>query len=193
MKRLTLFGLFLAFVFSLNVLSYGQNQISEEKRQLISELIALNKTEKQIAEVTDIMLDSMETTYLIGFNQSIEKRTDLSQVEKDKLKSSVNEYFLSFSKKFRERLPKAVNYTKYVEDTVYPLYDKFFTTEEVKDLVAFYKTPTGKKVIETMPLLFKESHELAQKYLLPDILKLLDEIMQEDLKNIGQQQETNNH
>lgn len=165
--------------------NYGQSEISEEKRQLIAEMIVLTKTDQQVTEITDIMLSSMETPYILGFNQAVEKRTDLSQSEKEKLKASNKESYLSFSKKFRERLPKEINYSKYVQDSVHPLYDKFFTVEELKDLVAFYKTSTGQKVIETMPLLFKESGELAQKNLLPAVLQLLDKLLQEDLENIG--------
>jgi hypothetical protein len=171
--------------------NYGQNEISEEKRQLIAEMVVLTKVDKQALEITNIMLTSMETPYLLSYNQAVEKRTDLSQSEKEKLKSSNKESYLSFSKRFRERFPQAINYSKYTEDSIYPLYDKFFTIAELKDLVAFYKTPTGQKVIETMPLLFKESSDLAQKNLLPSVLKLLDEILQEDLENVGKPKRLN--
>lgn len=41
-------------------------------------------------------------------------------------------------------------------DLIYPIYYNFFTIEEIKQLVEFYKTPLGAKVTTTMPLMFQE-------------------------------------
>ncbi len=38
-----------------------------------------------------------------------------------------------------------------------PVYDKYYTKEEVKALVAFYQTPLGKKVTATIPGITKDS------------------------------------
>lgn len=45
-----------------------------------------------------------------------------------------------------------------------PLYSKYYTEKEINDLVAFYKTPTGKKMVETMPQLMNESMAIGQKW-----------------------------
>ncbi len=42
-------------------------------------------------------------------------------------------------------------------DRVVPIYDKYFTGEELKGLIAFYQSPLGRKVIAAMPLLMQES------------------------------------
>lgn len=191
MKKLTLLGICLSLIVIFSSGSYAQKQISEEKKQLISELVVLTKMDKQAAEITDTLLASMETPYLSGFNLSIEKRIDLSQAQKETMKASFKDYFAGFSTKFRKKMAESIDYQKYIEMSVYPLYDKFFTVEELKDLTVFYKTPTGKKVIETMPMLYKESVEMAQKNLLPDVLKLLDEILQEDLDALSQPSKKN--
>jgi len=33
------------------------------------------------------------------------------------------------------------------------LYDKYFTNEEIKGLIAFYESPIGKKTIQVLPAL----------------------------------------
>lgn len=43
------------------------------------------------------------------------------------------------------------------------LYMRTFTEAELRDLVAFYKTPTGRKSLETLPVLMQESARLGQE------------------------------
>lgn len=40
-----------------------------------------------------------------------------------------------------------------------PLYDKFFTDDEIKGLIRFYETPLGQKAISTLPQLTSEMQE----------------------------------
>jgi uncharacterized protein len=47
---------------------------------------------------------------------------------------------------------------------VVPVYSKHFTLEELEQLVAFYKTPLGKKLINEMPLVLKESMVIGQEW-----------------------------
>lgn len=46
-----------------------------------------------------------------------------------------------------------------------PIYEQTFTHQEIKDILAFYGTKTGKKMVATMPMLLKQSNVAAQKYL----------------------------
>ncbi len=45
-----------------------------------------------------------------------------------------------------------------------PVYDKYFTHDELKQLIQFYQTPTGKKAISTLPKLTAELREIGQKW-----------------------------
>jgi hypothetical protein len=51
-----------------------------------------------------------------------------------------------------------------LEDLVVPIYDRHFTLGEVNQLIAFYSTPTGKKVIAEMPGVMQESMAAGQKW-----------------------------
>jgi len=75
-------------------------------------------------------------------------------------------------------LQKDMNDPKLVDqlyNQVVPLYASHFTAEDVKALTAFYRSPTGKKSLEVMPVLMNESAQAAQK------------IMQERAKRVIQQ------
>jgi len=43
-----------------------------------------------------------------------------------------------------------------------PIYEKYYTDDDIKQLIAFYETPIGKKVISTMPLVVQESMQAGQ-------------------------------
>ncbi len=45
---------------------------------------------------------------------------------------------------------------------VIPIYAKYFTEEDMKDMIAFYKSPVGKKLVEKQPLIVQESMQAGQ-------------------------------
>ncbi|MHA3044068.1 DUF2059 domain-containing protein [Riemerella anatipestifer] len=47
-------------------------------------------------------------------------------------------------------------------DIIIPIYDKYYTEEDVDELIKFYKTPVGKKVISTMPDIYRDSINAGQ-------------------------------
>jgi len=44
------------------------------------------------------------------------------------------------------------------------LYARNFTPDEIRDLVVFYRSPTGQKLIDRMPIVAKESMEIGQAW-----------------------------
>lgn len=59
-------------------------------------------------------------------------------------------------------------------EMVIPLYSKYYTHAEVREIVAFYSTPLGRKTIQVMPALMGESLALGQKWgasLGPELMK----------------------
>ena len=48
--------------------------------------------------------------------------------------------------------------------TVIPIYDKYFTGEEIKEMIRFYSTDLGKKTIKVMPSLLGESMQAGRKW-----------------------------
>jgi hypothetical protein len=43
-----------------------------------------------------------------------------------------------------------------------PLYQKYFSIEDIENMIEFYKTPTGQKYVDNMPALISESVNLGQ-------------------------------
>ncbi|MDZ8223672.1 DUF2059 domain-containing protein [Nostoc sp. ChiVER01] len=49
-------------------------------------------------------------------------------------------------------------------DEIIPIYNKYFTNEEIKQLITFYQTPLGQKTITVIPQISQESYDVGRKY-----------------------------
>ena len=185
MKHLPRFVLLTVVFLAVSAWADGQTAIFPEKRAVISELIAITKTEEQMLKSTDSMMTAMDEAFPAILRGSLENITGLSAKERDEMVNSLIEKRQVLSKKMRERIFQKINYKQFIEETYYPLYDKFFTENEIRDLVNFYKTATGQKVIDTLPELFAESTKLTMDKLTPQIIKLLDEIVKEETAKLS--------
>ena len=64
----------------------------------------------------------------------------------------------------------------YVLNKQAELYDKHFTEQEIDDILNFYKTPAGKKIIEETPKITKELFTDLMENYYPDMIKRLEKI-----------------
>jgi len=64
-----------------------------------------------------------------------------------------------FWSKFKTGIKRA----KFVEMLV-PIYDKHFSHEDIKNLIEFYESPMGKKLVKVTPLLNKDSYQVGAKW-----------------------------
>ena len=185
MPKISRFLFVSVLLLSLGLVAASQAPASEEKSKLIGELVLVMKMDRQFPDIMDTMLKGMETTYPVGFNAAVDGNANLSPQQKKALKASAGDRFVAFSQKFRKRLAEAIDYSKYIREAIYPLYDKFYSEQELRDLIAFYKTPTGQKVVDTLPALLAESNVAAREKFLPQLFPLIEEMVKEDFEQIA--------
>ncbi len=51
-----------------------------------------------------------------------------------------------------------------LDEMMIPLYDKYYTHKEIKDLIIFFKTPTGKKYASVLSPMMQEIVPIVQKW-----------------------------
>jgi uncharacterized protein len=159
--------------------AFAQQPISAEKKALIEELLLATEAEKMTGSVIDTMLNSLEKQYPVIIQEMTEDTPGLTPAQKKKLNAQ-SRGFAWFSKTFRERLPQRVNFKELIEKISYPLYDKYFTENDLKDLIAFYKSPTGKKTLSVLPALLNDSMQKSGELLIPVLTNLAQEIIEEE-------------
>lgn len=87
----------------------------------------------------------------------------------------------TYQAKANAELDKAIGWNQVKPDMI-KLYTDNFSEQELKDLVKFYKSPLGQKVLSTMPKVTQQSVELSQKHLepaVPAVNKLLADMTAE--------------
>ena len=67
------------------------------------------------------------------------------------------------SSEYWDNASKHVDYDELVQKLI-PIYSKHFTEQEIVDLLKFYNTSTGKKMIEKTPTILEESMEIGRKW-----------------------------
>lgn len=49
-------------------------------------------------------------------------------------------------------------------DKIVPIYNKYLSAEDIKGLINFYKSPVGKRTLNVLPQITRESIEVGQQY-----------------------------
>lgn len=150
---------------------------SAKKLALIQKLLMITEQKKNAEQRLEAMLANMEETLPKVLANVIRDRT---QLQGDKLLNRVTATTQRMVQRYRELLPSRINIGEITEEISTNLYAKYYTEKELKDLIKFYQTPTGRKAIATLPQLTKEALAQSNDILLPEITQLLQEIMQEE-------------
>lgn len=82
---------------------------------------------------------------------------------------------------FREQDPEAydilvkkINLEEMIEDLFIKVYDKHFSDSDIKDLIRFYESDVGKKLISLSPQIFQEVSSQAEDYIRNKLADTLD-------------------
>lgn len=93
--------------------------------------------------------------------------------------AEINEVVGIMQAEFAKQLPPMI-------DAIAAIYAQHFTTEELTQLVAFYESPVGRKMVKEMPQIMSETMTMAQtfaqKMAMEVMMKLQPEIEKRKLK-----------
>jgi uncharacterized protein len=143
MKRILLI-----FIQAVLILSMQSAFAAEEK-------LTVNKTEdiKKLLEVTGALAigRQMSDFFIQNYEKNIKQaRPDIPAEMFDVMREEVDAVM-------DEAMPT------YIEMIV-PLYHKYFTHQDVKEMLKFYSTPLGQKTIRVLPALMQDSMSLGQRW-----------------------------
>jgi uncharacterized protein len=159
--------------------AFAQQPNSDEKKALIQELLLVTDAGKMASSMVDSTLTALDKQYPLMIKEMMDEMPELTPAQKKKLNAEVRG-FAWFSQTFRERMQKRINFKELIEKISYPLYDKYFTESELKDLIAFYKSSTGQKTLMVMPSLFADSMQKSGEILTPVFTEMIQEILEEE-------------
>ncbi|MBK8392103.1 MAG: DUF2059 domain-containing protein [Saprospiraceae bacterium] len=137
-----------------SVTSFAQDKATDLKK-----LFSLMDTEKMI----DGMMDNMVTVFKQQANEQFQG-ADASKTDK---------YFEFVVQETKVMSKKLVN-----EDMV-NIYDKHFTQDEVKDLIKFFESSTGKKMLDKTPQITMDLMNVIMEKHMPEFQEKLEKKLEE--------------
>ena len=82
---------------------------------------------------------------------------------RETMKMNFDQILASMPPQDAEKLKGAFNIDDVIQELV-PLYDKHFTSEDLDGFIQFYSSSTGRKLVQTIPLIMQESVDVSAKY-----------------------------
>ena len=131
---------------------------AQSKQESIKELIHIMRNDSMMNKTIDSMIPVM-------VNQM------QSQMKDSTAKARSMEIATMAMESAKEMMPKMM-------DEMASSYDKYFTEQEIKDFITFYKTPAGQKYISIMPEMMKDLMGNMMKNYIPEMKKLMDAKME---------------
>ncbi|MDD3374396.1 MAG: DUF2059 domain-containing protein [Candidatus Omnitrophica bacterium] len=104
-----------------------------------------------------------KTKSLSGDSKNLALRYMEAAGVKENMRKTFDNVIAQSPEEDRDKLAQAFN----VEDIVLqlvPIYEKYFSDKELQDLINFYESPTGRKVLEVNPMILQDSMDVSYKY-----------------------------
>jgi hypothetical protein len=156
--------------------AHARADISESKRLLIRELLQLSGGGQAVEQVAQSFLEQIRHVYGSMVDEVVASESDLSAEEKQTLREHLSD-FDRFASAFSARFAERIDLDAALEAVYVPLYDKYFEETELREIVAFYRTPAGRKMIAVLPSLMQEGLESTVNLVQPKVMALVGEIL----------------
>lgn len=153
--------------------------IAPEKQAAIKELYGLINAGNKAEELLGVFEKQMDETQETVLSSILAERNDLTDAEKKTLRDEIAGKQIEYAKRFREKMWQKLNYSQMMEEITTTVYDKYYTLDEIRDLIAFYKTPTGQKTLKNMTPLMTDTLKLTFEKMVPKIASIMEELQHE--------------
>jgi hypothetical protein len=161
----------------------GEAELTESKQEVVRELLTIvgaGAIAEQMRDQQSIVeLMRMQPSYQPMMELAVSEQIDLSEADRKRLLARL-ENFDAFAERFRALFAERLNFSTIIDSVYLPLYDKYFSEEELRQMVAFYRTPVGRKTIAVMPSLMQEAGQGVEDAVWPIAVGLVQEIVSEE-------------
>lgn len=154
--------------------------LSPEKKALIMDLLKITDADKTVDKVVAQMMAAHQKQYPLMIAAIVNADTSLTDDQKKDLIEKSQARALRSSERLRELFVQKINLGEVLNKVALVVYDKNFTDAELKDIIAFYKTPTGQKSLKQMPEVMRESMDMTSTLISPQMGDIITQLMAEE-------------
>ncbi|MEO1093955.1 MAG: DUF2059 domain-containing protein [Cyanobacteria bacterium J06638_28] len=159
--------------------------VSESKKALIFQLLEMAGGQQRYEQMQAVLYSQMRYQIPLILEQTVQNTSGLSPEEERALLEEVSQSTERLVSAFSEAMQGEVTYSEMLERVYYPVYDQYFTEADLQDLIAFYKTPVGQKLVEISPQLFQTSMERTNEIFLPRMLAIMGQLIEAEINQVN--------
>jgi hypothetical protein len=186
MQKLLLTFLTVAIVAVAGSRAFAQQRVAPEKEALIKELLEVTGSTKSFKDVTSAMMSFQQKEAENTISSMIDDDKAFTAEEKTLMKQAALESLARMTKKLGDFFTNELDLAKLIDEIIVPLYDRNFSEAELRDLVAFYRTPTGQKTVSIMPKLVVETMAGFSEKVMPKLQEFIKKATDEEFAQIKQ-------
>ncbi|MBW2494746.1 MAG: DUF2059 domain-containing protein [Deltaproteobacteria bacterium] len=166
----------------------GEAKTVASKQEMIRELLAIvgivGMAEQMREHQSNMELMLMQPTYHQMMEMAASEQAELSEENRQLLLARLED-FDAFAERFHALFVERLNFSEIIEAVYLPLYDKYFDEVELEQMLAFYRTPVGRKSIEVMPTLMQEAAHGVEEAVRPISIGLIQQIVAEEAAKLA--------
>lgn len=149
----------------------------DKKHKLIDQIIDTVKKEKPTEEERQEFKKKREARF-DHFIDVMAEKTKMSDEEKAKLKERIakrRESHKSMPPELKEKLGQKLDWKNFCQETTYQVLGDHLTDNDLKALLKFIKSPTGRKIVKQAPDMISQAVALAAEKYVPLIVEKIKE------------------
>jgi len=103
------------------------------------------------------MNNQMKQYYLSRWEEMLNQNSDLDQEKEVEIMALINESLERIYNDFNLYMLKEAPFEKVFDEIYYPIYTEYFEANEIKNMIKFFETDTGKKLASQTPKIMQKS------------------------------------
>ncbi len=164
-----------------SVSSFAQQTASTDKKSLILEFRKLTGADKVNLRLNFSIAEIQENLLAL-----VEQDKEITDAQKTELKKSAKESGERLDNEVKAFFTYQSKTAPVAEEIIYQLYDKTFTEVELRELITFYRTPTGQKALVFLPSLSSQVQQAFTQAVIPILQNFIQPKIQAETEQLKQ-------
>jgi hypothetical protein len=168
----------------LAICPYARAQDKKEDLKVYQKFFKATNIEAQYSQIQNVMIVQLQQGFVVSFRETLKDIGNITPEQKEKLQQLFKQSMESYVKRMKVKIAEVMPIKELIDNVYYPAFSKHFTVAEIKEITAFYETPTGQKFISTTPTVMQDSTTTMNERYTPQLQKIGSKIAEEELKKI---------
>ena len=123
-----------------------------------------------------------------GFSSGVENALrDANPEKKDKIVKLAGETIERFLTQLQGKMDEIMPFEALVTDVYIPVYSKYFTIDEIREITSFYESKVGKKFASAVPSIMQSATDLINNYYTPRLQGIASDLAKQEFATLKSQ------